>query len=375
MELLQETSFILLSQESVEVKQIIYQLVNSRFKQQDQLNISILPFLSSICDGWLTFFKSQNIEIEIPSIENVPFDRLVKSTRVSYKLYSDKKHNKISSQLQKDGLKRMDLLQTDYNFIQKLVVKLLGQKDLGVFTIDGSPYGNTSQLNIYLDKILNIKSTASLSDLEKNSFLFLTKYSEYIASFINSVVTQTSNSSIDENKSLSLDSNKFEHKDYFFYDEQRKNLLSGVLPKDAQLFLFNIFCQNNFINDVIPDVFQISGPFFYRSKLQTYLISINCLSLILKKHSRSINESQFHTIQHLLEEKEKYFTFENKLRNNIFHYGIQEIPVSIFKDSKHHFEEMIEYSVDIDFERFMAKINQSFTIMNQMLSDLIKYKL
>lgn len=222
MKLLQETSLILLSQESAEVKQIIYQLVNSRLKQQDQLNITIVPFLSSVCDGWLTFFKSQNIDIEIPSIENVSFDKLVKSTRVSYKLYSDKKHNKINSQLQKDGLKRMALLQTDYNFIQKMIVKLLGQKDLGVFTIDGIPYGNTSQLSIYLDKILNIKSAASSSDLEKNSFLFLTKYSEYIASFINSVVTQTLNSSIDEKKSLSLDSNRFEHKDYFFMMNSEK---------------------------------------------------------------------------------------------------------------------------------------------------------
>ena len=104
---LQKVSFILLSQESAEAKQIIHQLVNSRFKQQEELSISIIPFLSSVCDGWLSFFQSQNIDMELSFIENISFDKLVKSTRVSYKLYSDKKQNKINNKLQDDGLKRL----------------------------------------------------------------------------------------------------------------------------------------------------------------------------------------------------------------------------------------------------------------------------
>lgn len=353
----------------------MYQLANSRFKQQDQLSISIIPFLSSVCDGWLTLFKLHNMDMELPNIENIPFDKLVKSTRVSYKLYSDKKHNKINNKLQKAGLERLALLKTDYNFLQKKIVKLFGQKDLGVFTLDGVPYGNTSQLSIYLEKVLDLKSTSSLSDLEKNSSLFLTKYSEYIASFINSVITQPFKNSIDEKKSLSLDSNRLKHDDYFFYDEKRKNLLGGNLPIDTQLFLFNILCQNNFINNVMPIVFQTSGSLFYRSKLQTYLTSINCLSLILKKHSHSINERQIQTIKQLVEEKEKYFTFENKLRNNIFHYGIQEVPVSIFKDTNHYFEEMVEYSVGINFDYFISSVDRSCSIINQLLCELVIYKL
>lgn len=371
METLQKISFVMLSQESAESKQIIYQLVNSKSKQQSQLGISIIPFLSSVCDGWLTLFRSQSIDVELPNIENIPFDKLVKSTRVSYKLYSDKKHNKINNKLQKAGLERLDLLKKDYNFLQKKYVKLFGQKDIGVFTLDGVPYGNTSQLSIYLEKILDLKSTTSLSDFEKNSSLFLMKYSEYIASFINSVITQPYKNNIDENKRLSLDSNILKHNDYFFYDEKRKNLLGGNLPIDTQLFLFNILCQNNFINNVLPIVFQTSGSLLYRSKLQTYLTSINCLSLILKKYSYFINKRQIQTIRHLVEEKEIYFTFENKLRNNIFHYDVQEIPVSIFKDKNRYFEEMVEYSVGIDFDSFIKRIDESCSIINQLLCDLV----
>lgn len=372
---LQKVSFVLLSQESAEAKQIMHQIINSRAKQQAQLNISIMPFLSSVCDGWVTLFKSQSMEIDFPNIENIPFDKLVKSTRVSYKLYSDKKHNKINNKLQKAGSERLALLKTDYNFLQGKFIKRFGQKDLGVFTLDDVPYGNTSQLSIYSEKILDLKSTESLRRFEKNSSSLLMEYSEYLASFINSVLTQPFKNSIDENKRLLIDSKRLKHNDYFFYDKKRKNLLGGNLPVDTQLFLFNIFCQNNFMNNVMPMVFQTSGSFFYRFKLQAYLTSINSLSLILKKYSHSINERQTQTIKQLVEEKEKYFTFENELRNNIFHYGIKEIPISIFKDANHYFEEMIEYSVGIDFDYFIKRIDLSFSIINQLLCDLVRYNL
>lgn len=372
MEPLQKISFILLSQESAATKQIMHQLVNSRFKKQDQLAISIIPFLSSVCDGWLTLFNSFNIDIDLPNIEDVPFPKLVKSTRVSYKLYSDKKHNKINNMLQNEGLERLALLKKDYNFLQRKFIKLFGQKDLGVFTVDGFPYGNTSQLSIYLKKIVELKPTTSLSDREKNASLFLTKYSEHLALFINSVVTQHFSDSIDEKKCLSLDSNRLKHSDYFFYDDKRKNLLDGSLPVDTKLFLFNILCQNNFTNIVMLNVFQGSGSLFFRFKLQSYLISINCLSSILKKYPYSINQSQMYTIQQLVEEKERYFTFQNKLRNNIFHYDIREIPCSVFKDTNHYFEEMIEYSVGIDFDYFITRIEKSCLTINHLLNDLIK---
>lgn len=375
MEALQKISFILLSQESAVAKQILYQLINSRLKKQDQLNISIIPFLSSVCDGWLTLFNLFNIDINFPDIENVSFPKLVKLTRVSYKLYSDKKHNKINNMLQKEGQERLALLKKDYNFLQRNFIKIFGQKDLGVFTVNGFPYGNTSQLSIYLENILALKPITSISDYDKNASLFLTNYSEVLASFFNSVVNQDFSNSIDEKKGLSLDSIILDHNDYFFYDNKRKNLLDSNLPVGTQLFLFNILCQNNFINIIMPNVFQASGSLFFRSKLQSYLISINSLALILKKYPSFINQTQVYAIQQLIVEKEKYFTFQNNLRNNIFHYDIREIPYSVFKDTNHYFEEMIEYSVGIDFGNFITKIEKSCLTINQLLNDLIKCKL
>lgn len=372
---LDEVSFVILSQESAEVKQIMHQLVNSRFQKQNQLNISIIPFLSSVCDGWLNLFELKNQYISLPKIENISLDKIIKATRVSYKLYSDRRHNKINNNLHVSGLERLDILKTDYNMLQKKWVEIFGQKDLGVFTINNIPYGNTSQLSIYLEKILNLKSSSSLYTLQKNSAHLLTSYSKYIGFFISSVVSLPYSELVDEKKRLSLDSSNLRHNDYFFYDEKRKNLLGGNLPTDTQLFLFNILCQNNFVNHVIPNVFLSSESLFYRSKLQVYLTSINCLSLILKKYSDTISKKQIQDIKYLITEKEKYFTFENKLRNNIFHYVIQDIPLTVFTNSNYYFQELVEYSVGIGFDRFISNIDNSFISINQVISGLIQYSI
>ncbi|SFH87803.1 hypothetical protein [Pisciglobus halotolerans] len=372
---LDEVSFVILSQESAEVKQIMHQLVNSRFQKQNQLNISIIPFLSSVCDGWLNLFELKNQYISLPKIENISLDKIIKATRVSYKLYSDRRHNKINNNLHVSGLERLDILKTDYNMLQKKWVEIFGQKDLGVFTINNIPYGNTSQLSIYLEKILNLKSSSSLYTLQKNSAHLLTSYSKYIGFFISSVVSLPYSELVDEKKRLSLDSSNLRHNDYFFYDEKRKNLLGGNLPTDTQLFLFNILCQNNFVNLVIPNVFLSSESLFYRSKLQVYLTSINCLSLILKKYSDTISKKQIQDIKYLITEKEKYFTFENKLRNNIFHYVIQDIPLTVFTNSNYYFQELVEYSVGIGFDRFISNIDNSFISINQVISGLIQYSI
>lgn len=80
-------------------------------------------------------------------------------------------------------------------------------------------------------------------------------------------------------------------------------------------------------------------------------------------------------IKNIIEEKERIFTFENKLRNNIFHYDIQDVPISIFNDSLHYFEEMLEYCTMIDFNSLISIIDQSFLMIDQIIRDLIKYEL
>ncbi|MDG2978751.1 hypothetical protein KNP65_02210 [Latilactobacillus curvatus] len=374
MKKIDEVSLRILMEESNSAYWIMYQITKGKIKDESQLSISLLPFLSSVCDGWLMFFKLQNLNIVLPEINNISFEKYVQSTRVSYKLYSDKKVNRINRTLKKSGFERLRLLITNYNIIQRIFIKLFGQEDLGVFCFIGTPYGNTSQLSIYLDKLVDIESTSSLSEYNDSLRPVLIDYSKILSTLINSVVNNAFKDKVGLEEIEQFSSVEFQHKDYFFYDKRRKNILGGFLPRDTQLFLFDIYCQNNFINNVMPLFLKESESLFYRSKLQTYLTSINSLILIQKKYKALINSEQTRSIERIIKEKEEYFTLENKLRNNIFHYGIEGVPVSVFKNPNCYFKELVEYSVRLEFNEFIERINSSLDEINQIFCNLILWQ-
>lgn len=368
-----EISLKILMEETNSSYWIIYQIMKEKTKDEAQLNIALMPFLSSVCDGWIMVFKLQNSDMALPEINNLPFEKYVRSIRVSYKLYSDKKVNKINKTVHKSGLERLRLLVTEYNIIQRIRIILWGQPDLGVYSFKGTPYGNTSQLSIYLDKLVDIESTSSLSEYHDSLGSVLMDYSSILSTFINSIVNDTFKDKVGLEKVGKFSSVEFQHKDYFYHDKKRKNILGGALPKDTQLFLFDIYCQNNFINNVMPLFLKESESLFYRSKLQTYLTSINSLILIQKKYKTLINNEQASSIEKLINEKKEYFTLENKLRNNVFHYCIEGIPVSVFKNPNYYFKELVEYSVGIEFKEFMRRIDNSLDEINRIFCKIIMW--
>ena len=123
MNTLDEISFVVLSQESSEVEQMMYQLVNSSSTGLYTISIGLIPLFSSIADGWLSILESKDIETEISGTK-IPFDKLVKSTRVGYKLFSDKKINRITKQVQSNSNNFLSLLKSDYNFFPNCKMKL-----------------------------------------------------------------------------------------------------------------------------------------------------------------------------------------------------------------------------------------------------------
>lgn len=155
------------------------------------------------------------MDMELPILENIPFQELVKSIRVSYKLYSDKKVNKINTILKKEGISRLELLTKNYNFIQRKYIQKFGQEDLGVFFFNGVPYGNSSQMSIYLENLLSIRSIESIKNINDETFILATKYFENIAKFINSVVVSPYDKNISQDKKLIISSRKLTYKDYF----------------------------------------------------------------------------------------------------------------------------------------------------------------
>ena len=81
-------------------------------------------------------------------------------------------------------------------------------------------------------------------------------YSLDLSAFINSVTSNFEKDfNLDPAMKLDISSCKLRHIDKFLMDNRRQDILLGNLPLEVQLQLFNILCQNNFLNSLFPKVF------------------------------------------------------------------------------------------------------------------------
>ena len=372
---LEALSFNILLQETIEIKQILYQIHNSRddFNKYD-IYIQLLPILSSICLAWVEKFEKHKEIVNLPDIRGFDFVTLLKKVRISFKLYSDKRVQRAFKMLYNSADKRKQILETDYNFFQKFVTSIVGQKDLGVFTIDDIPYGNTSQLSIYLEEIFVQNNFETLNQWIFSNKEFLFDFSSTLAAFINSITLDFEEKfSVDPTLKMNITNRKLNYDDKFLIDKKRRNILLGDLPMELQLQLFNILCQNNFINVLIPEIFMKTGGLLFRLKIQTYLVSVSAIKKIYLKYYNSLSSYILKNLEEIIECKEKYFLENTQFRNNIFHYSLTEISIENFLDYKFCFKEVVESYVGMDFDNFIKIIDEETKKINVVIKKIIKY--
>ena len=372
---LEALSFNILLQETIEIKQILYQINNSRddFNKYD-IYIPLLPILSSICLAWVEKFEKHKEIVNLPDVRGIDFVTLLKKVRISFKLYSDKRVLRAFKMLNNSAEKRKKILETDYNFFQRFVTSIIGQKDLGVFTIDDIPYGNTSQLSIYLEEIFVQNNFETLNQWILSNKEFLIDFSSTLAAFINSITLDFEEKfSVDPTLEMNVTNRKLNHDDKFLIDKKRRNILLGDLPMELQLQLFNILCQNNFINVLIHEIFMKTGGLLFRLKIQTYLVSVSAIKKIYLKYYHSLSSDILKNLEEIIEFKEKYFLENTQFRNNIFHYSLAEISIENFLEYKYSFKEVVESYVEMDFDNFIKIIDEETKKINVVIKKIIKY--
>lgn len=369
---LHKVSKSILLQETIELRQILDLIYNSKDKvNNNEIYIGLIPIISSICHGWFEIFKDEVVHINILKIGRYNFDTLIKSSRIGLKLYSDKKISKASKRLHEISVEFNKILQAEYNDIQKRFVYLFGQCDFGVYTINDLPYGNTIQQSLYLSDVINFEAYNSLEVWEKEVQEVVFEFSKSLAQFINSIIELSGKSClINKTSEIKLIDLKLAYNDYFLIDEKRRNILKGDLPIEIQLQLFNILCQNNFIINVLPLVFQSDGLLYHRSRLQTYIVSINTIKKIINKLP---NEKYKKQLKEIVEVKEIYFDKDSVLRNNIFHYKIEGVDDSIFSIPEKYFYEFIEFNSRVEFNDFMKVISEEIIKINKVIYKMVEF--
>ena len=71
MNTLDEISFVVLSLESSEVEQMMYQIYNTKGDDRNIIAIGLLPIFSSVANGWISILNMKNFESEM----DIPFDK------------------------------------------------------------------------------------------------------------------------------------------------------------------------------------------------------------------------------------------------------------------------------------------------------------
>ncbi|WYU51921.1 hypothetical protein MHH67_21550 [Bacillus sp. FSL K6-0047] len=357
---LKQISYQELLIEVQEVYELMHKLTNTDAEITSYISTSLIPYLSFVCDG-LDYFHAGTKEVHSSwynDIKGNSVQNLIKENRSALKLYSEYKRNKVISKLEDDTALFNEFLIGNYNLIQKAFIKLLGQHDLGIYYFKNIDYANTYQLfkNI---KTLYIGNKGIIGPLMKEFGIVLANYISKASIY---PVSKT------PNKIFSLTDN-FTHQDVYFKDSKRFNAFNNIEDKYWRLFLYNYYCQNNFIRIIFPVVLGVRRNFYYRMKFCTYLLSIKGLDLLSKKVPKITEE--YSNINELINARETIVPIKSDLRNNLFHYNIVNIPYEVFDEKGNFFKQMVEYSVMRSFEEFDNQVDQELDKYQELINQIL----
>ncbi|MBG9983247.1 hypothetical protein HZY86_09280 [Aerococcaceae bacterium DSM 111020] len=257
---------------------VVLRLVNYDLKITSRIVFQYLPFLSlNLIDVINKFDLSELLNEAYPK-GKCNFTELLNLNRLLLKQDTDvTKYSQIKNEIINSMNKNYHLLMNDYNKIQKLAIKFLGQKDFSVFSYKGIPYYNNFQhMRFYM--FLLDDNKISLEDLREFS-ANMTSFLQFIVSrFID---VEELNSRLKMSSSIEL--NKFDMNDYFVYEKKRSDLFINDLNVDQNIFLFNLLCLVNSANCLYPEVLELAGSTLLRMKFITYLIMIKGIWIYQKE--------------------------------------------------------------------------------------------
>lgn len=369
-----EISINELMTEVMQSKLLLHRLIQYPKEVQSILSLPLTPYLSNICSGLDTFIQGSK---KFDDIGGIKFRKLINNNRASVKLLSDKKSlSKINNLLKRIVTKNNEILRLGYNEDQQRFIGLFGQKDLSVFFFQEKPISNSFQVNVFLYDLLDkeLDSINTLEEFQNVCGQGLLQFSSNLALYISQVSQPFEEKwSFDIKKVASTFETEdifFENKDFFFMDEERRDIFNHDLEKGYQLHLFNALCQLNFINYLIPLLIDTSCELYTRMEIITYLSSITSLENLYK--SNKLPEEKQKDTKELIDMKYSLFVAETKLRNNIFHYSIDGVSSKHFKEGDNILRTLIEQSTDLSLENFIGKINSEMRKSEQIISDIIK---
>lgn len=363
MDLLQ-VSRIQLINEAYECKKMMYRLINLPKHAQSYISPSLLPYLSLICDGIDTLFQSNNTvwSSEFEDINEISFTKLIRRTRASSKLLTDKKINHSLNILEKEIINFSHHLKRDYSKVQLAYVNMFGQEDLGIYYYKNKPFANTSQLILYVKPF-----NSEIDRVGNYIYKFGTQASSYISSFLYIFEDYFLEELRQEDYKIKLDENDFEHKDYIFSVEKHRNVFNDEIDKNISLFLLNMQCQLNFSLDIL-DLLIDDHPLKFRIQFLIYYYSVQALKYTFGSNLSKLNNHHKNSIEKIIITQSKIFE-SGTFRNNLFHYKLSGENIQFINND--YFKNMVEEETYTSFDDLLSTIHNETHNIENLIRSLI----
>lgn len=279
----------------------------------------IVSYISLPLSPYLSFLISEFINIDKIFLEiinqDLAFKRRVGISRNYWKFWTDQSITKTKRTIEDSVFFMENILQEDYNFFQKMFVKLFKQDNFGVFYYNGYPIFNTVQGQEINNAIVSLKknrlpkkneSIEFGSSLTSTLVIIKTLFDEMFGKF-----------NLSEDKNNEIDFNNFEYQDFYLSVEEL-DVDDFTLVKE--IVMLNIFCNINYLQEIAPNYMSKSNDFYFRIRLISYISSCEMLRKLTNKKEVMMSDLEINNIKELLNTKEKIIS--TNLRNNIFHYLI-----------------------------------------------------
>lgn len=331
---------------------VCLRLAHSNSEITSRIIFQYLPFLSLNLLDIIDKFDLSKVANEKYPQGKYTFTKLLNYNRALLKQDTiNKNYAKNRKEIMKSLNNNYYFLTKDYNIIQKIIIKIHGQKDFAVFSYKGIPFLNNIQNSKFTDLFIDGNYAMKREEL--------TQFSYSMVNFLEFVVTQY----IDSEKLKAMYDEiiqqglyLFDMNDYFVYEKARSDLFTNDLDIDQNIFLFNLICLVNSSNYLYPEVLKLNGHPQLRMKFITYLIVIKGLW---------IYQNEFHNISEDLKSiiKVSNSMFKNEsnrgnFRNNIFHF---DLPIGV-KYEDNILNSLVRYYLNISLEKFNSIVSESLDV-------------
>lgn len=279
----------------------------------------IIGYISLPISPYLSFLISEYFNINKDflklSDQEIVFKNRVDTSRNYWKFWTDQSITKTKRTIEDSVFFMENILQEDYNFFQKMFVKLFKQDNFGVFYYDGYPIFNTVQGQEISNAIVSI---------EKNRLPKKNETIEFSSSLTSTLVTIKTifdeifgQFNLSEGKNSEIDFNRLEYQDFYLSVEE-SDVDDFTLVKE--IVMLNILCNINYLQEIAPNYMSRSNDFYFRIRVISYISSCEMLRKLINKKEVMMSDLEINNIKELLSTKGKIIS--TNLRNNIFHYLI-----------------------------------------------------